>query len=176
MWTNDVTKKLNIDYPIIQAPMFGVTTPEMVAAAAKVGCLGSLPFGDLPAEKCVELIRSTKKICPRPFSVNLFVNPIPEISDEIKEKYIRTKQFIEELARQHNLEVKLADIEELNLVDYHEQIDSIVSEKCKIVSFTFGNLDESTIEKLKMDDVKLIGTCNSVGEAKILEESDIDLL
>ena len=34
MNTNTITARLNIKYPIIQAPMFGVGTPEMVAAAA----------------------------------------------------------------------------------------------------------------------------------------------
>src|SRR4051812_27930756 len=102
-WTNDITKKLNIKYPIIQAPMFGVTTPAMVASAAKTGCLGSLPLGDLSAEKSIELIRATKQLSNIPFAVNVFANEIPKISEAIKTKYNPAKQFIENLAQQHNL-------------------------------------------------------------------------
>lgn len=51
-WKNDIIRLLAIEYPIIQAPMFGVTTPEMVAVASKSKCLGSLALGDLPADKC----------------------------------------------------------------------------------------------------------------------------
>ncbi|PZP40812.1 MAG: nitronate monooxygenase, partial [Pseudopedobacter saltans] len=45
-----LSELLNIPYPIIQAPMLGVASPEMVAAAAESGCLGNLPLGDLSAE------------------------------------------------------------------------------------------------------------------------------
>src|SRR3954463_11468870 len=99
-WTNGITQKLNIKYPIIQAPMFGATTPAMVASAAKTGCLGSLPLGDLSAEKSVELIRATKQLTGSPFAVNVFANVIPEISEAIKTKYDVVKQFIEHLAQQ----------------------------------------------------------------------------
>jgi len=71
-WKNDITQLLNIDYPIIQAPMFGVSTPEMVTAATKAGCLGSLPLGDLPADKCVELIYKTKQLSNRSFAVDVY--------------------------------------------------------------------------------------------------------
>lgn len=60
-WTNDITELLKIDFPIIQAPMFGVTTPEMVAVTSNINCLGSLALADVNAEKCVEEINKTKK-------------------------------------------------------------------------------------------------------------------
>jgi NAD(P)H-dependent flavin oxidoreductase YrpB (nitropropane dioxygenase family) len=38
-----VLKLFNIELPIIQAPMAGATTPDMVIAVAEAGGLGSLP-------------------------------------------------------------------------------------------------------------------------------------
>jgi len=175
-WKNEITRILNIDYPIIQAPMFGVATPEMVAASNKANILGALPLGDLSAEKCIEAIRQTKKITDKPFAVNSFINTIPPITNELKIQYNNTKRFIEELANQHSLEVDLPEIEDLELTDYHDQIDAIISENCKIFSFTFGNLDQQSIEKLKANETVLIGTCTSVEEAKILERSSIDII
>jgi len=176
MWKNDITQKLTIDYPIIQAPMFGVTTPEMVAAAAGVGCLGSLPFGDLTPDKCLELIRATKKITIKNFAINLFVNSIPTITDEIRKKYSNTKSFIEDLAARNNLKISLPNLDDLELITYHQQVDVIISEGCKIVSFTFGNLDDATIRKFKSNNVTLIGTCTSIDEALLLEQSGIDII
>lgn len=175
-WSNRVTELLGIRYPMIQAPMFGVTTLEMVAATAKAEALGSLSLGDLPADKCIESIRATKQLTDKPFAVNIFVHDIPELSDELKTHYARSKQFIEQLAQAHHLEVHLPGIDEIKLNSYHEQVDAIVSEQCKIVSFTFGNLDEQSIQKLKQNNTILIGTCTSVEEAKILERSGIDLI
>lgn len=47
VWPDTISKKLGIKYPVIQAPMFGVSTVQMAAAAAKAGCLGSLALADL---------------------------------------------------------------------------------------------------------------------------------
>jgi nitronate monooxygenase len=167
---------LNLDYPIIQAPMFGVTTPEMVAAATKAGCLGSLPLGDLPADKCVEQIHKTKQLSKNYFAVNIFVNEIPSLTDPIKTQYAKTKAFIEQLALQHNLTVKLPAVDEIKFNSYQEQVDSIIGEGCKIMSFTFGIPDKASIEKLKNSGTILIGTCTSVAEAVLLQRSGIDII
>jgi nitronate monooxygenase len=175
-WKNNITQTILTDYPVIQAPMFGVTTPEMVAAATKAGCLGSLPLGDLPADRCREIICTTKQQTNLPFAVNLFVNEVPEQTEKLKAKYASAKQFIEQLAAQHGLSVVLPSIDELTVSSYHEQVDTILKEGIQIVSFTFGNLDQLTIQRLKSSGITLIGTCTSVEEAKVLEASGIDLL
>ncbi len=175
-WTNDITRVLNIEYPIIQAPMFGVTTPEMVAAASNINCLGSLALADLNAEKCTEAIRTVKQLTSKPFAVNIFVHSIPEISATLREKYAEAKAFIEQLAQQNHLDVNIPNIDELELNSYHEQLEAIISENCKILSFTFGNLDKPSIDKLKSNGTILIGTCTSVNEAITLEKSGIDII
>jgi len=175
-WPDTISKKLGIQYPVIQAPMFGVSTVQMVAAAAKADCLGSLALADLSADQSVELIRETKKLTNKPFAANIFVHHIPEVTDDLKEKYIKTKQFIEKLARKNNIEVELPELETISIKTYHEQVDVIIEENCKILSFTFGNLDDQSIRKLKGNGVTLIGTCTSVNEALELEKLGIDII
>lgn len=175
-WTNDISRLLGIRYPVIQAPMFGVTTPAMVAAAAKANVLGSLALGDLPGDKCAEAIRATRQLTDKPFAVNIFVNTIPEIDGPLRKQYDETRWYIEKLAKEHQLAVALPGIDEIKLNSYHEQLDVIIAEDCKIVSFTFGNLDTASITKLKANGIILIGTCTSVEEALILEQSGIDLV
>lgn len=175
-WSNKITELLNIDFPIVQAPMFGVTTPDMVAATSNIACLGSLALGDLDANKSVEVIRKTKQLTNKPFAVNIFVHDIPEITNTLKTKYTKSKNFIEQFACQNNLHVNLPTIDELTINSYHEQIEAIISENCKIVSFTFGNLDQQSIDKLKHNGTILIGTCTSIEEAIVLENSGIDII
>lgn len=176
IWTNNITKKLNIEYPIIQAPMFGVTTPHMVAATSNINCLGSLALADLNAEKCTDAIRLTKQLTKNPFAVNIFVHDIPEITDTLRTDYANAKIFIEHLAAQNNLDVNIPTIDQLKINSYHEQVEVIISENCKILSFTFGNLDKHSIDKLKSNGTILIGTCTSVREAIVLEKSGIDII
>lgn len=175
-WENKITQLLNLKYPIIQAPMFGVTTPQMVAAVGEIGILGTLPLGDLPVTKCVELIRATKQLTNGPFAVNVFLNPLPERTEALKNQYTRTKHYIENLAQQANLDVHLAEYEQVVYTDYRDQVDAIIAEGCKIVSFTFGVFDDATITKMKQQGILLIGTCTSVAEARVLEQKDIDLI
>ncbi|WP_213278268.1 NAD(P)H-dependent flavin oxidoreductase [Chryseobacterium indologenes] len=175
-WPDTISKKLGIQYPLIQAPMFGVSTVQMVAAAAKAECLGSLALADLSADQSVELIRETKKLIDQPFAVNIFVHHIPEVTDGLKEKYIKTKEFLEQLARENDIDAELPELETISIKTYHEQVDAIIEENCKILSFTFGNLDDQSIQKLKGNGVTLIGTCTSVNEALQLEKSGIDII
>lgn len=175
-WNNEITQKLNIRYPIVQAPMFGVTTPKMVAAASQAHCLGSLALADLSSDRCSELIKETKKLTDKTFAVNIFAHKIPEVTDELKEKYSKTKKFIEELAHQNHIDVELANFDDIKVNSYHEQIDTIIGENCNIVSFTFGNLDKQSINRLKDNGTTLIGTCTSVKEALILENSGTDII
>lgn len=176
LFPETISKILKIKYPIIQAPMFGVSTPEMTAAAGKAGCLGSLALADLSAEKSVEQIRKTKKLTNQPFAVNIFVHQIPEITDELKQQYSKTKKYLENLAQENNMDIHFPELESLKINSYHEQIDAIVEEKCKILSFTFGNLDSQSIQKLKENGTVLMGTCTSVEEALELEKSGIDII
>lgn len=176
IWPDIITQKFKVKYPIIQAPMFGVSTPQMTAAATKAGCLGSLALADLSADQSVELIRETKKLTDQPFAVNIFVHDIPEITDSLKEQFFKAKQTIIHLAKENNLEVDLPDLEDIKVKSYHEQLDVVIEEGCKILSFTFGNLDDESIQKLKENGVTLVGTCTSVEEALMLENSGIDVI
>jgi len=175
-WANEITNLFKTKYPIVQAPMFGVATPEMVKSATDANVLGSLPLGDLPPEKCIELIRTTRKLTEKPFAVNLFVYEYPAITPDLIEKYNQTKLYIEDLARSKNLEVKLHDLDTLQITDYRDQVDATIGENCKILSFIFGQLDDDSIEKLKRNNVILVGTCTCVSEAKLLEAAGIDVI
>lgn len=175
-WKNELTRKLAIEYPIIQAPMFGVTTPDMVAAASNINCIGSLSLADLNTEKCIQAIRATKKLTNKPFIVNFFAHSNPEITDTLRSKYNQAKAFIEQLANEHNMHLEISDIDDLQISSYQEPIEAILAEECKLVSFTFGNIDQQNIEILKSKGTILIGTCTSVEEAIILENAGIDII
>src|SRR3990167_5221006 len=75
MWpTTAITKKIGIQFPIIQAPMAGgATTPELVAAVSNSGGLGSLGAGYMAAHEIRAAIIRIRELTARPFSVNLFI-------------------------------------------------------------------------------------------------------
>lgn len=172
-WTNNLTELLKIDYPIIQAPMLGITTPEMVAAIANEGGLGSLPVGGLSPEKTLAFIRKAKSLTTRPFAVNLFTYAVPPVP---KEEAAKMQQYLKQVTAEHGISYKEESIDNLHFYSYKEQIDILVDEHIPFVSFTFGIPDDISIKELKDHGVILMGTATSLKEAQLLDEKGIDII
>ena len=69
---------LNIEIPLIQAPMAGVQGAALAVAVCNAGALGSLPCAMLTPETMrQELLRLTAQT-PRPYNVNFFCHAPPE--------------------------------------------------------------------------------------------------
>lgn len=175
-WNTGITELFDLDYPIVQAPMFGVSTVEMLVSANEAGCLGSLALADLNPEQSIELIRKAKSLTNKPFAVNIFTHQIPARTAELESRYGEVKEFLMQLALKNGLDVDFPDIASIKLTPYQDQVDALVVEKCPIVSFTFGNLDAASVQKFKAVGTKLIGTCTSVEEALLLEETGVDVI
>lgn len=164
---------LQVAYPIIQAPMLGVSTPEMAAAVSNGGGLGSLPVGGLSPDATLQLIRKTKRLTPKPFAVNLFTHDIPVYTDEELEPM---RQLVLTIAAKRGYPLDAADLTYFTLYNHLDQIDILVEEKIEIVSFTFGCLDSNSIQKLKQNGCILIGTATCVEEALYLQQQGIDMI
>ncbi|HRB71814.1 MAG TPA: nitronate monooxygenase [Flavobacterium sp.] len=170
---HSITEKLHIQYPIVQAPMLGVTTPEMVAAIANEGGLGSLPVGGLSPEKTTELIRKTKQLTERPFTVNLFAHTIPEVN---RNQAAQMQDFLVDLGKRHGLEFPEVNVGTLPFYSYKTQIDILIAEQIPIVSFTFGIPDDESLQKLKASGAILIGTATCLEEALLLDQKGVDMI
>jgi nitronate monooxygenase len=66
---------LGIRYPLLQAPMARVVTPEMVAEVGRAGGLGIVAGTGIPPEDLRKLIRRVKDLSDRPYGVNLILHP-----------------------------------------------------------------------------------------------------
>ncbi|OOQ61495.1 NAD(P)H-dependent flavin oxidoreductase [Mucilaginibacter pedocola] len=170
----DLKTLLNIDYPIVQAPMLGVTTPAMVAAAVNTGALGSLPVGGLSPDRTRELIRATKALTNKSFSVNLFAHqPAPEVN---KQQIDKMQAFLAELCKEFGIPFQPQDPDSFRFYYYEDLVEVLLEENIRMVSFTFGNLKPEVIGTLKAKGTILIGTATSVAEAVALTNSGIDII
>lgn len=173
-WHNKVTSLLNITYPVIQAPMLGITTPAMVAAISEAGGLGSLPVGGLAADQTRTLIKEVKALTNKPFAVNLFAHAIPSNIDAAA--FTAMQQFLTTYAASQDI-VYVPPVQDmLRFHTYQNQIDVLLSEQIPVVSFTFGILEDEYIAALKNRGVRLIGTATCVEEALLLDNKFIDVI
>lgn len=62
---------LDIQLPIVQAPIGSASCPELAAAVSNAGGLGMLALSWSSHERCREMIRETRRLTNQPFGVNL---------------------------------------------------------------------------------------------------------
>ena len=81
--SNPLLSLLDIDYPLIQAPMAGVSTPALAAAVSHAGALGSLGLGASTVAQAEAMIVATRQLTDRPFNVNLFCHALHNMKQTI---------------------------------------------------------------------------------------------
>ena len=89
MTKSRIAELLEIQYPIIQGGMAGVSESILVSAVSNAGGLGVIGSGFFPPSWLEREIKKTKKLTDKPFGVNLLIrNPnVPELLKVIiKEK------------------------------------------------------------------------------------------
>jgi len=172
-WKNILTDTLKLNYPIIQAPMLGVSTPEMAAVVSNQGGLGSLAVGGLSPEITQQLIRKTKSLTNNPFAVNLFVHQVPAYTEKDLEPM---RQLLMQLANKRGYQLEPADLSNFQFQTYHDQLNILIEEEITIVSFTFGCMDSVSIQLLKDKGCVLIGTATCLEEALFLQHQNIDMI
>lgn len=160
--------KFSLAKPIIQAPMAGVTTPAFVAACSEAGALGSIGAGYLNGEETQKFIQQVKALTDKPFSVNLFIQEEPRIDINVLQKARGALQPIYE-------ELGIPDTQRVVSTEVFEgQVQAIIDEGVKIVSFTFGLPATEIIARLKGEDVYLIGTATTVEEVIAVSQAGLD--
>jgi nitronate monooxygenase len=163
---------LDIHSPFVQGPMLGVSTPQLAAAVSNHNGLGSVAAGCMSPQETREQITRTKRLTGKPFAVNLFADrPEPSSGNAFIEMFKFLKAFCGENGIPYHQQVP-----QPNLNSYQSQLGVLIKEKVKVISFTFGILEDEDIYLLKNCGIKLIGTATSVQEAKLLEKKGIDVV
>ncbi|UVE18438.1 nitronate monooxygenase [Pseudomonas sp. LS44] len=165
---------LGIQHPIIQAPMAGVSTPQLAAAVCNAGGLGSLGIGASTVEQVRALIAQTRELTDRPFNLNLFCHR-PAHADAAREaawlKYLQP--WFAEFGAQPPASLRepypsfLADPAMLEL---------LLDERPAVVSFHFGLPPAATIAALRQAGITLMASATNLAEAELIERAGIDLL
>lgn len=164
-------KNINLHLPIIQAGMAGgITTPKLVAEVAKAGALGTIGAGYMSAASLRNEINQVKQLTDKPFAVNLFATNLEAFSSEVASMQHVLNTYREELEidkGKHSIKV----------FDYlQEKIYVIIEQDIPVVSTAFGVLSSVLIERLKKNDVTLIGMATNLEEAQQLVDAGYDII
>lgn len=157
----------DLTYPIVQAPMAGVTTPELAATVSNFGGIGSLGGGTTAPEVLNDQINTLKTLTDHPFMINLMVlsehdsttldSPIPD--------------WLSNYYQENNIEIELPKHPALS---FAEQLQVLYDNPVPVASFTFGIISAEQVQRLQSLGTRVIGTANHPLEAKEWAEIGAD--
>lgn len=169
---NPFLHKLGIELPIIQAPMAGVSTPEMAAAVSNAGGLGSIGVGPVDAETTRQMIAAVRAKTDRPFNVNVFCNQ-PAVANATREAAWLARLEPEFARYGAKPPTHLTEIYQSFLTD-DAKLAVLVAERPAVVSFHFGLPTRDRIEALHAAGVALFATATNLEEGKAVAAAGID--
>jgi len=169
---NSLLRKLGLETPIIQAPMAGVSTPQMAAAVSNAGALGSLGIGAVDAEGARRMIAATREMTARPFQVNVFCHR-PATADIEREAGWLARLRPEFARFGASPPERLSEIYRSFLID-DAKLAMLVEERPAVVSFHFGLPDRERIEALHRAGITLFATATNLVEAQAAAAAGID--
>ncbi len=161
-------------HPIIQAPMAGVSTPQLAAAVSNAGALGSLGMGSSTPEQARRMIDETRALTSRPFNVNVFCHA-PAVRDAQREAaWLRHLEplFLECGAKPPT---SLEEHYKSFLAD-DEWFDLLIEKRPAVVSFHFGLPSRDRIAALRAAGICTLATATSLREAQDIEAAGIDAI
>ncbi len=169
---NTIFRKLGIGLPVIQAPMAGVSTPEMAAAVSDAGGLGSIGVGAVDAEAARQMIAAVKARTDRPFQVNVFCHR-PAAADAAREA-AWLDRLRPEFARYGAAPPeRLTEIYQTFLMD-DAKLAVLLAERPAVVSFHFGLPSRERIEALRKAGIVLLATATNLEEGRAIAAAGID--
>jgi len=169
-----VAALFGVRFPIIQAPMAGISTPSLAAAVSNAGGLGSLGLGANTVAQIAEQIRKTQALTTKPFNVNLFCH-VAARADATREA-----AWLQHLAPEfRKFDVtpppSLRNIYATAL-GHDALLETLLQTHPKVVSFHFGLPDAHWIDALRKAGSVTMGCATNLEEARQIEEAGLDAI
>jgi nitronate monooxygenase len=163
---------LGVALPIIQAPMAGVSTPDLAAAVSNAGALGSIAVGATTAEGAREMMAAVRARTQRPFNVNVFCHR-PAVADESREKAWLAR--LRPLFAPFGSEPPAA-LKEIyrSFVEDDALLAVLLADKPAVVSFHFGLPGADRIRALREAGIILLATVTNLNEAALAVGAGVD--
>lgn len=160
-----------IELPVIQAPMAGATTPEMVVAVSEAGGLGSLPSALYSAPQLEQAIATVRDGTKHPINVNFFCHAVPADDAERQAAWrSRLAPYYVELGLDPGL-----PIAPLGRAPFNEDFCAVVERvRPEVASFHFGLPAQPLVARVKRAGATIIASATTVAEARWLAERGVD--
>lgn len=166
--------RMGIVLPIVQAPMAGVSTPELAAAVSNAGGLGSIGVGASDANGAGKMIKELHARTDRAFNVNVFTHSAAKVDTEQETAWLK---FLSPLFAEFGAEPP----KELRTIynsfnNDPDMLSLLLETKPAVVSLHFGLPSSEAISALKAAGILLLATATSLDEAHKCKAAGIDMI
>ena len=173
MWSrNAFTERLNLKWPILQAPMGSISTPALAAAVSNAGGLGGLGMWGFSAEDAERRIAGFRQQSSGSLNVNYPLWPEPKIAPQASEAMRKRLQSHYDAKGLGVVPQPMGAASEVS----REHLAMLLREKPKMVSFHFGLPRSEVVRAVKGAGIFIISSATTVAEARTLEQSGVDAI
>jgi nitronate monooxygenase len=169
---NELLRRLQLRFPIIQAPMAGVSTPAMAAAASNAGALGSMGVGATNAEGASQMIRAARELSKGALHINVFCHRPATANPAVEAAWI--ERLRSQFARYGATPpATLTEIYQSFVTD-DAMLEQLVESRPEVVSFHFGLPSADRLQKLRKAGCVLIASVTNLAEAEAVVAAGVD--
>lgn len=172
--TNQLLNLLELDHPLIQAPMVGVSTSQLAAGVASAGALGSLGLGGGDPQVVESTLAELGTLTNRPVNLNFFAHAQPRIDPERERRWLQRLQPLFAALGAKAPEKLSAPYPSFD--DNPDTLAALLAAKARIVSFHFGLPSDQTIAALHSQGTVILATATSANEARELVARGSDIV
>lgn len=173
MWpSNALTERLNLRWPILQAPMGSASTPALAAAVTNAGGLGGLGMWGRSAEQAARRIAGFRQQSGGSLNVNYPIWPDPSCDPEVSEAMRRHLQAHYDSHGLGPVPQPQGEVSEVG----SEHLALLLETKPEVVSFHFGLPAPEAVAALRSAGSFVISSATTVAEARLLERQGVDAI
>lgn len=171
-------ERFALEYPIIQAPMAGVSNPFLAAEVLKAGALPSMGCGAMNAAALDKNISEFMALSGTEIAPLININFFSHQEEELDA--IANAEWLKELAplfESFGAQVPTSlNVIYQSLLTEDERVAVLLDKRPQIVSFHFGLPSASVLQKLKEAGIAIFASACDVDEARQLESAGVDYI
>ena len=168
-----IERLLNIQNPLIQAPMAGVQDSRLAIAVAEAGGLGSVPSAQMSPSDLVDEIAAFRRATSAPLNVNFFCH-VPPAPDAAREAAWRAR--LEPYYREFGLDPSAIPDGPGRAPFTHDLADLLDGDPPPIVSFHFGLPAADLMARVKGWGAVVLASATTVEEGQWVAENGADVV
>lgn len=173
MWSqNAFTDRLNLKWPILQAPMGWLSTPALAAAVSNAGGLGGLGMWGFTAEEAERRIAGFRQLSGGSLNVNYPLWPEPRFTADVTAAMRARLQPHYDARGLGAVPAPKGAASEVS----EEHLSMLMRARPQMVSFHFGLPQREVVDALKEAGIFIISSATTVAEARMLEQQGVDAI